>query len=819
MNYSATKKLFDSWFKQRKWKAFPFQYEVLDAYLSGKSGLLNAPTGSGKTFAMWLPVICKAALNQENKLTGLHCLWITPVRALARDVRTAMQQACDEIQLSWTVALRTGDTSSGEKQKQKKNMPQALVITPESLHVLLSQKGYEKLFASLETVIVDEWHELLGNKRGTQVELALSRLRGLRSELCIWGISATIGNLEQAKDVLLGISNKGEAYELIRAKMDKKITINTILPDHIDNFPWAGHLGSKLLHKVIPILASSRTTLIFTNTRAQAEIWYQLLLENSPDLAGQLALHHGSLSAEIRTWVEDALNAGVLKAVVCTSSLDLGVDFRPVDTVIQIGGSKGVARFMQRAGRSGHQPGAASTIYFLPTHALELIEASALRTAVFRQQIEVRIPVVRAWDVLIQYLVTLAVGSGFDAQQILNEIRSTYAFKEITDQEWNQVMQFIISGGPSLQAYDEYTKVVHDLDGFYRVTDQRIARRHRFSIGTIVSDTMLNVKFLRGGFIGSVEEYFIVRLKPGDTFFFSGRTLELVLIKDMQVLVRKSKAKKAQVPQYMGGRMPLSSQLAEVMREKLSEVQLGNHIDPEFMLLQPLLNRQSELSLLPTNKQFLVEVCRTREGQHLFFFTFDGRQVNEGLAALIAWRLSRIQPLTFSIAMNDYGFELLTDAIMDWPKIINHQLFSSVNLIEDLRQGLNATEMAARCFRNIAHISGLVFNGYPGREKKTKHLQASSKLFFDVFREYEPNHLLLLQAYEEVLLQQLDEVRLRNMLKRLEQQDLIVKITSQPSPFAFPILVERLNREKMSTEKLEDRVQRMIRQIEKDALQ
>ncbi|MGL5891011.1 MAG: DEAD/DEAH box helicase, partial [Bacteroidia bacterium] len=572
MKKPDAEQIFNGWFKRRKWKVFAFQRDVFEAYREGYSGLLNAPTGSGKTYAVWLPVIAEAAARQEKKTSGLRCLWITPVRSLARDIRNAMQVACKEVNLPWQAAIRTGDTSSAEKQKQKKAMPQALVITPESLHILLAQKGYESLFAQLETIVVDEWHELLGNKRGTQVELALSRLKGLCSDLRIWGISATIGNMEEAEKVLLGKHQYLRKSKFIKADTRKKITVSTILPDKIDHFPWAGHLGIKLLHKAVPVIEASRTTLIFTNTRAQAEIWYQQLLEVAPQLAGQLALHHGSLSTEIRTWVEDALHSGILKAVICTSSLDLGVDFRPVDTVIQIGGPKGVARFLQRAGRSGHQPGAESKIWFLPAHALELMEAAALRTAVNEQHIESRIPVVRAWDVLAQYLVTLAVGSGFNADTILDEVRTTNAFAEITDDEWNQVMQFIISGGPSLKAYSEYAKVVRGDDGNYSVTDQRIARQHKFGIGTILSDSMLSVKFISGGYIGSVEEYFITRLKPGDTFFFSGRTLELVMIKDMKVLVRASKAKKALVPQYMGGRMPLSSQLSELLREKMTDV-------------------------------------------------------------------------------------------------------------------------------------------------------------------------------------------------------------------------------------------------------
>ncbi|UPT66604.1 MAG: DEAD/DEAH box helicase [Sphingobacteriales bacterium JAD_PAG50586_3] len=539
-----------NWFKHRGWKAFAFQQECLRAYMDGYSGLLNAPTGSGKTYAMALPVLIASLIEQQKgiKQKGLQLLWISPVRALAAEIKDAIQTACTDLGLEWKVDLRTGDTSSSQRASQKKTPPQCLITTPESLHLMLAQKQYAELFKNLRCVVVDEWHELIGNKRGVQVELGLSRLRGMLPELRTWGISATIGNLDEAMEVLLGMTHPKS--KIIKAEIDKKLDIETIIPDEIETFPWAGHLGITLIKRAVDIINKSRSTLVFTNTRSQAEIWYQRLLEVNPEWAGIIALHHGSLSAETRKWVEEALDAGMLKVVVCTSSLDLGVDFRPVETVIQVGSPKGVARFAQRAGRSGHAPGQVSRIYLLPTNALELIEAAAFKEAFRQKRFESRMPVVRAFDVLIQYMVTLAVSDGFYPGDIYYEVKNTFAYNSIDEDEWGQLLDFIRFGGETLRNYNEFNKVEVE-DGLWIVKSRMVAMRHRLSIGTIASDSMITVQYMTGKRIGAMEEYFISKLKPGDTFTFSGRTLELVMIRDMKAWVRNGKGK-AIVPSWMG---------------------------------------------------------------------------------------------------------------------------------------------------------------------------------------------------------------------------------------------------------------------------
>ncbi|MDB5022309.1 MAG: ATP-dependent helicase Lhr and Lhr-like helicase [Mucilaginibacter sp.] len=825
------------WYKRKNWHQFPFQKEMEEAYLGGYSGLLNAPTGSGKTFALFLPFLAdyidkNPGTWSAQKNNGLMMLWITPLRALTNDIKKAMQEVCDEIGIPWKIGTRTGDTPAAEKQALKKKLPEVLLTTPESLHLMLAQKEYPKIFQSLQVVVIDEWHELLGTKRGVQVELGLSRLKvlsrkseagsqtseakgsGLKTEdlrLRIWGISATIGNLEQAADVLLGNDFPAGRVKMIRAHVDKKLVIKSVIPENIENYSWAGHIGVKLLPQVMEIVARSKTTLIFTNTRSQSEIWYHAILDNYPEYAGIMAMHHGSLDNELRNWVEQALHAEALKVVVCTSSLDLGVDFRPVDMVIQVGSPKGVARFMQRAGRSGHSPGAVSRAYFVPTHSLELLEGAALKQGIKQGIFESRDPMLLTMDVLVQYLVTLAVSDGFRADELFKEVKSTYAFADLTKNEFGELLDFVTHGGNVLAQYDEFLKVEVE-NGLYLVKSRRVAMRHRLSIGTITSDVSIRVKWLSGGSLGTIEESFISKLKEGDTFWFAGRSLEFIRVKEMTAYVKKSNAKKGLIPSWMGGRMPLSSQLSAVFRDKLDEVAHGIENDEEVIALKPLFDLQAQLSHLPQSHEFLIESFKSRQGHHLLFYPFEGRLVHEGMASLLAYRISKIKPFSFSIAMNDYGFELLADEEIPIEQALEDASFFSIDhLLDDILHSLNANEMARRRFRDIAHIGGLVFTGYPGQPVKNRHLQASTSLLFDVFSEYEPNNLLVRQAYNEALAFQLEEFRLRAALQRIIKQNIILKQIDQPTPFAFPIMVDSLGRERLTTETMEERVARMIR--------
>ena len=785
------------------------------AYLSGKSGLINAPTGSGKTYSLWIPILIRYINSLPKKpvkrSTGLQILWITPLRALSKDLFRNMETAALEMNLNLRVGIRTGDTSTKERASQKKQMPEALLITPESLHLLFAQKNSSEIFKNLHTVVIDEWHELMGSKRGTQTELALARLRNLNPELQTWGISATIGNLEEAMQVLLGMKKSSAEPVIIKAKTEKKITVESILPTKVESLPWSGYMGVRLVDKVVEVVNKSNTTLLFTNTRSQTEIWYRTIIEKYPEFAGIMALHHASLDREIRDWVEEALHNAKLKLVICTASLDLGVDFRPVETVIQVGSPKSISRFVQRAGRSGHQPGAESKIYFCPTNALELIEAVSLREGVAKNILEDRPPVIQAFDVLAQWMITLAVGEGFDEAELFEEVRDAYGYQFINRQEWEWLLGYITTGSASLTVYDEYKKVER-INGRYVVTSRRVAHRHMLSMGTIVSETALKVKFQHGKYLGSVEESFVTRMKPGDVFFFAGMSVEFVRIHEMTVTVKKAEGKKGFLVRWAGGRMPLSSQLSTFIRERLSDALENPLKEKELAKLHPLLELQQDRSLIPKPDELLIEQCETREGHHIFIFPFEGRLVHEGMSIILAYRLSKIKPITFSVAMNDYGFELLSDQYVDIESVLKeNDLFSTKNLVDDIYQSVNATEMAKRKFREIAAIAGLMFQGYPGKFMKTKHLQASSSLLFTVMSKYEDNNLLVKQAYQEVLTYQLEEVRMRKALDRIETQQIIVKKTKKPTPFSFPIMVDRL-REQLTSEKLEDRIQKMLKQ-------
>lgn len=841
-----------TWLKENERTPFKFQSDTWQHIVNGESGLVNAPTGYGKTFSVFLGALIQFINEhpdnyQTAKKNGLQLLWITPLRALGKDIARAMQEVIASLGMQWQIGIRNGDTDTAERQRQKRNMPEVLLITPESLHLLLAQKGYPDVVKTLRIIAVDEWHELLGSKRGVQVELAISRIVNVNREpgivnastkyevqstkkkippsslstsylvpgtsssprTCVWGISATIGNLEQAKDVLL--SSLQQEGVIVRSDIKKQIEIASVIPQEIEKYPWAGHLGLKLVQEVVSIIDRSTTTLIFINTRGMSERWYQTLLDVAPHLAGAIALHHGSIEQELRIWVEEALHTHKLKAVVCTASLDLGVDFRPVDTVIQVGSPKGVARFLQRAGRSGHKPGDVSRIYFLPTHSLELVEAAALKQALKQQLIESREPMLLCFDVLMQYLCTLAVGEGFDAQQIFDEVRQTYCYAAITEDDWDDIMKHLVNGGNALEQYDEYKKLER-IGDLYHIRNRRMAMRHRLHIGTIVSEAMLKVKFVSGGFIGVIEEWFISRLEPGEVFTLAGRNLELVGIKDMTAIVRKSNAKKSIVPSWQGGRMPLSANLGLMLRQTFNLALTRRAKEPELAALKPLFETQELLSHIPQADELLIEHIETKDGYHLFVYPFEGRLVHEAMAALLAYRLSRITPITFSIAMNDYGFELLSDQPIPLDDTNVNEIFTLDNLLQDIQRSVNSVEMAKRKFRDIAVIGGLIFQGLPGEQKKARHLQSSASLLFKVFSEYEPNNVLLRQAYQEVFDQQMEEVRLRGALQRIQESKIVITFPQQLTPFCFPIKVDSL-RENLSSESLEDRVKKMQEQL------
>ena len=812
-----------AWMAARGWKPFDFQRAVWQAVREGRSGLLHATTGSGKTYAVWLGMLGEL-LRRHPPARGaepLRAIWLTPMRALAADTTRAVTQPLRELAPEWTIGQRTGDTPAAERARQDRRFPTVLVTTPESLSLMLAREHAHEELQSVEYVVVDEWHELIGNKRGVQAQLALARLAHWNPKLVVWGLSATLGNLQEAMDVLCApaVAAGAPAPALVRGRIEKNLVIDTLIPPDPGRYSWAGHLGSRMQQPVVDEIAKSGTTLVFTNVRSQAEIWYQLLLEAKPEWAGEIALHHGSLDRTTREWVEQGLKEGTLRAVVATSSLDLGVDFLPVERVLQIGSAKGVARMMQRAGRSGHAPGRVSRVTLVPTNTMEIVEAVAARRAAQAGRVEERQSPDKPLDVLVQHLVTIALGGGFREDELFAEVRGAWSYRELTRKEFDWALAFCARGGESLTAYPDYHRIVQDEDGNgdgrWRVKDRGIAKRHRLSIGTIVSDASMQVKYMSGGNIGTIEEGFIARLRKGDCFFFAGKLLEFIRVQDMAAYVKKATRKSGTVPTWQGSKMALSAELGDAVLEMMQRAAQGDFQEPELEAARPMLLTQQRLSLIPTPDSVLVESFRSKEGQHLHIYPFAGRHVHLGLASLLAWRLAVEQPNTFSMSVNDYGFELVSAAPFDIAPVLDRSIFTTDNLLHDVLASLNSTELAQRRFREVARVAGLVFSGYPGQPKSTKQLQASSGLFFEVFRKYDQGNLLLSQAEQEVLSQELEISRLRATLARMAEKRVAYAELRHPSPMSLPLMVERF-REALTTEQLSTRLDRILRDMERD---
>ncbi len=806
-----------AWFTQRGWSPAPFQRTVWRHWLRGESGLLVTPTGSGKTLAAFggalleglrgiEPVVPDPA-HPRIKPSRLRLLWITPLRALATDTTHALQQPIDALDLGWTVAKRTGDATSRDRRLARQGQAEVLVITPESLALLLTSPETAGLMAGLRGVIVDEWHELLGNKRGVLLQLGLARIRAIAPQAVTWGLSATLGNLDEARDVLL--PHRPDA-PVVRHARKRSTTLKTLLPARPERFAWAGHLGLSQLEGVMKLIAGTRSAILFTNTRAQAELWHRALSSIWLEPPEALALHHGSLDVALRAAAEQGLRDGSVRCVVATSSLDLGVDFPTVDLVIQVGSPKGIARLLQRAGRASHRPGASSVIHCVPTHALELAEFAAARRAIDAGEIESRRPPRLSLDVLSQHCVTLALGGGFQPDALLAEVRGTHAFAHLSDVQWQGVLGFIERGGQALENYPDFHRVQQDEAGTYRVTDRRVALNHRLSIGTITADGAVEVRFLRGASLGSVEESFISRLKPRDRFQFAGRTLELVTMDQMTAYVRSARGLTAAVPRWQGGRLPLSTELGAALEAALS----AERDSVEMKALAPLLDLQARESGLPTPHTLLVEVVKLRRGSALFVYPFAGRSVHEGMAALFALRLGRLEPHTVVFAVNDYGFVLNSQQTIQVNEDTLAAILSPEGLMDDLHEGLNLTEMARRQFRDIARVAGMLTPSMPGATRRSqRQLQASSGLLFDVLKRYDPDHLLLAQAVREVFEAQMDVQALAAALARCATRRIELRQPRTLTPLSFPLWAETVRGE-LSTEDWSTRVRRAAEQLQ-----
>lgn len=808
--------LVEGWFASKGWTPWQFQRDAWDAYARGESGLIQVPTGAGKTYAAYLGGLAEQidSLRAASALGGptLRILYITPLRAVSRDIELALRAPIEALGMPFLVESRTGDTKQSVRAKQRDRLPEVLITTPESLSVMLTRPQAGDLLSSCRLVVIDEWHELVSTKRGSQTELALARLRRFAPGLRTWGLSATLPNATEAAHAAIGVASRSPT--IITAAMEREVILDSVLPS-AGRLPWAGHMGLAMLPDVVAALDPAVPTLVFTNTRSQAERWYHAMLVARPEWADVAALHHGSIDREERERVEAGLKDGSLRLVVATSSLDLGVDFSPVERVVQIGSPKGISRLLQRAGRASHRPRVPCRVTCVPTHALELVEIAAARQSIAERDIETRTSIDKPLDVLAQHLVTCGLGGGFTATEMFAELRTAWSFRTLSEEEFGWAIQLVKQGGAALGAYPDFQKLREE-NGRYTCTTARIAQLHRLNIGTITGDTSIDIRYVGGRSLGRIEEHFVAHLKTGERFVFAGRVLEFVQVRDLTALVRPARGTTTNTPIWGGTRLPISESLAGSIRATLERARNGDRTVPELAAADSLIGVQQRESAIPGHEELLVELTETPDGAHLFVFPFEGRLVHAGIGALLALRLSRLRPATLSIAANDYGFEILCpDATFPYESLLGPGMWSRDNLSADAVESVNISELARLQFREVARVAGLVFQTYPGAKKSGRQLQAGAGLLFDVLTEFDPDNLLLKQARKEVLDRHFEASRLARTLDRLAASRLIIRRTKRPTPLSFPLIIERLSA-RLSSETIADRVERMRKQWELD---
>ncbi|HEX2836816.1 MAG TPA: ligase-associated DNA damage response DEXH box helicase [Phycisphaerales bacterium] len=826
-NHSSPRERVDAWFEAQGWTVWEFQDRAWRAYQEGCSGLVQVPTGAGKTYAAFLGPLMEMMTESgrdAGKEAGLHTLYITPLRAVSRDIELALKRPVQEMGLGVRVESRTGDTTSAVRARQRERLPRVLITTPESLCLLLTRENARELFEGLRCVIVDEWHDLLVSKRGSATELALARLRSWCPSLRAWAMSATIPNAEEALAVLVGVPGpQARPAVVVRADVARPVHIRSVIPSDMSRLPWAGHMGLNMLPDVIARLDPAVPTLVFTNTRSQAERWFHAIGFARPEWQGVMALHHGSIDRDERERVEAGLKSGAVRIVVATSSLDLGVDFSPVERVLQIGSPKGIARVVQRAGRANHRMGGESVVDCVPTHAMELLEVEAAREAFAVGDLEARTATPSPLDVLAQHLVTCALGGGFRADAMFAEVRTTHSFRTLSRKEFDWALELVTEGGV-LRGYPQFRRVVKCADDVYRVSNPRAAQLHRLNLGTITGAESLEICYASGRRLGHIDEGFVAHLRPGQKFVFAGKVLAFVGIRDLTVICKPAPGTTTNTPLWAGTRLPITESLGAGLRralERAADVErrrcAGERVDdatPELRAAGELIATQQRTSRVPAADELLIELTHTREGWHLFLFPFEGRLVHAGLASLLALRLSRQRSGTFSIAVNDYGLELLSTVSYPFGTLLVPEslplFMTTEGLAEDVAESVNMTQLARLAFRDIARVAGLVMPNYPGARKTGRQLQASSGLIFDVLNEFDPppGNLLLEQARREVLDRHFERSRMARTLERLARAKPVIVRTERLTPLSFPLVVERVA-SKVSSQTVLERLRAM----------
>ena len=769
------------WFEAKGWQPRRHQFDMLAAARAGRHALLVAPTGSGKTLSGFLPTLADLI---ERPRDGLHTLYISPLKALAVDIRRNLLAPVEDMGLDIRVETRTGDTPSDRKKRQRERPPHILLTTPESLSLLLSYPDSLSLFAALDTAVIDEVHAFASGKRGDLLSLSLARLQAINPQLRRVALSATVADPDDYR-AWLAPHGDIDAVTLVRGEAGAAPDIAILLPQ--GRVPWAGHSGRYAAPQVMRAVEGHRTTLIFCNTRALAELIFQdLWKENEARLP--IGIHHGSLDIEARRRVEAAMAAGTLRALVCTSSLDLGVDWGNVDCVIQMGAPKGSSRLLQRIGRANHRLDEASVAMIVPGNRFEYLEARAALDAVEAGELDADRFAAGALDVLAQHLLGCACAAPFDEATMLAEVQAALPYSALDAAGFARVLDYIATGGYALRAYDKFRRLTEQ-GGLWRATHPQVIAQHRLNAGIIVEASMLKVRFANGRQLGRVEEAFAATLTKGDTFFFSGASLEVERIDTEDVVVRAT-ARPARIPSYGGARMPLTTHLADRVRGFLSDDADWHRFPPE---VREWLEMQARRSRLPQPGELLIETF-PREGRHyMVAYSFEGWNAHQSLGMLLTSRMEArgLRPLGF--VANDYALATFSlDPVTD-PR----PLFSPDILHDEFVQWVEGSHLLKRVFREVAVIGGLVERQQPGKRKTGRQVTFSTDLIYDVLRRYEPDHLLLKAAWADARARMTDVGRLADLLDRAEGTILHVE-TERVTPLAVPVLV-MIGRERVAT--------------------
>ena len=795
--------VFREWFASRGWQPRPHQLALLAQAAEGESVRLVAPTGGGKTLAGFLPSLVELSRAPARRRAQLHTLYISPLKALAVDVARNLEQPAAEMGLAVKIETRTGDTPPSRRVRQRHNPPDILLTTPEQVALLLASRDAPRMFANLRAIVLDELHAFANTKRGDLLALGLARLARYAPDARRVGLSATVADPVPFQKYLVPQPQTGEAKSaLVAGAAGARPQISISASEAY--VPWAGHLAMHAMADVMNAIRASKTALVFVNTRSQAERTFQALWhlndENLP-----IALHHGSLAPEQRRKVEAAMAKGFLRAVVCTSTLDLGIDWGAVDRVICVGAPKGAARLVQRIGRANHRLDEPSIALLVPANRFEVLECEAARDAVYAGELDGERIKQGGLDVLAQHVLGMACAAPFDANRLYAEVRSAAPYTHLAREDFDRVVDFVATGGYALKRYDRYAKLRRTQEGLWRISHPRIAQQYRLNVGVIIEEPMLDIRLQSKGrptgaggrVLGRLEEYFLEQLVAGDTFVFAGQVLRFEGIRETAAYVTKSDAKEAHVPSYMGGKFPLSTFLAGRVREMLVDRQARAHLPHpvgEWLRIQEL------RSVLPRPGELLVETFPRGSREFLVCYPFEGRLAHQTLGMLLTRRLERLRLRPLGFVANEYA--LAVWGLRDMGGADMAKLFEEDMLGDDLDAWLAESALCKRTFRNCAIIAGLIERRQAGGEKTGRQVTFSSDLIYDVLREHEPDHILLRATHEDAGTGLLDIARLAEMLKRVKER-IVARRLDRVSPLAVPALLE-ISKEMVAGEAHED---------------